>query len=128
MATTITQPSPDGFMPRRGPVVYPIDYVIPRRTPAQPITPTPAPTPAPAPALSLPTVTETPMSGNIPPSTDPYAIDDPNTGAVISPTTTTTVVDSITSWIQSNPLLAIALAAGAVWLLTEYFGGSHRRR
>jgi len=107
------------------------------------VAPTPAPAPAPAPAptsTSVPapagvtTSFEYPAAGNIPPSTDPYAYIDPTTGDVLPSVAGTSYVDTITAWVQANPILALGLAAGAVWLLMEFMGGGfgggggHRRR
>ena len=66
---------------------------------------------------------EYPAAGNVPPSTSPYAYIDPTTGQVLSPVVGTPIVDTITSWVQANPILALGLAAGVVWLLMEFFGG-----
>ncbi len=77
---------------------------------------------------------EYPAAGNIPPSTDPYAYIDPTTGQVLSPLPGASVVSTITTWVQANPILALALAAGAVWLLMDFLNGGggggrlHRRR
>lgn len=72
---------------------------------------------------------EYPESGNIAPSTDPYGYIDPTTGDVVSSTPGTSTIDTITAWVQANPLLALGLAAAAVFLLMEAFGGTkHHRR
>lgn len=70
---------------------------------------------------------EYPAPWNIPPSTNPDAYIDPTTGQVVSPTVSTSFLSGITAWIQANPWLSLAIAAGAVYLLMGHFGGKHRR-
>lgn len=92
--------------------------------------PPPAPSPAPPPPYTGygNEPLETPASGNIAPSTDPYAYIDPATGDLVASTPGTATFDAIKAWVQSNPMLALGLAATAVFLLMEMFGGDHSRR
>lgn len=66
------------------------------------------------------TSSEFPASGNIPPSTSPYAVIDPTTGDVVNPLNPApSIFGSITQWIQTNPWLALGLAVAVVWVVIE---------
>lgn len=129
------------------PNVVPIRETVPGYTPINPITGSPF-------NHLLPTVTgdeprgnggggdtvntagvatspsEIPASGNIPPSTSPYAVIDPTTGDVVNPINPSpSIFSSITQWIQTNPWWSLLIAAGLVWVLVDQFGlGSTSKR